>query len=362
MNERHRFLRTMRYEGVDRPPWIPPSLWVDTRTRWEGEGLPAGMSVCDYLQIPDLRFLYLGPETGVFPHFQETILSRDGRFITGIDKNGITYRREDRSSSMPEYVDFPIKTPRDLETFMEERFSPDRIDERYPGDWEQRIALGSDPDRRELTFVDGGCIYGWLRRLAGVETCSLLFCEEPALVDRFLERVHTIAMHGLERVLSRTTPDYIGFGEDIAFRTSTLISPAMFRRFLLPRYKAACDYAAARGLDCVWYDSDGCLYPLMDLYLEAGVNGFAPLEVAAGMHPVEVRRRFGKEVRMIGGFDKRILAGDKPGIAREVERLRPLIEGGGYIPACDHHVPPDVSLENYAYFIHSLQGTETSLP
>jgi uroporphyrinogen decarboxylase len=118
---------------------------------------------------------------------------------------------------------------------------------------------------------------------------------------------------------------------------------------------ASCDLAAAHGVDCVWYDSDGCLYPFMALYLEAGVNGFAPLEVAAGMHPVEVRGRIGTQIRMMGGFDKRILAGDKAGITREIDRLRPVIEQGGYIPACDHNVPPDVSLENYAYYMQELQ-------
>jgi hypothetical protein len=74
------------------------------------------------------------------------------------------------------------------------------------------------------------------------------------------------------------------------------------------------------------------------------------------MHPVDVRRRFGKEIRMIGGFDKRIVAGSKADIAREVEWLRPVVAEGGYIPACDHDVPPNVSLENCVYFIHCLQS------
>ena len=187
-----------------------------------------------------------------------------------------------------------------------------------------------------------------------MENSSILFYEATELVDRFFDRVHEIAMHGLERVLSRTTVDYVGWGEDIAYKTSTLISPAMFRKFLFPRYKASCDYAAQHGVDITWYDSDGCLFPVMDLYREAGITGFTPLEVAAGMDPVEVRRRYGKWVRMSGGFDKRILARDKAGIAGEVQRLRPVIDEGGYMPACDHNVPPDVSLDNYAFFAECL--------
>ena len=356
MNERERFLRTMRYQEVNRPPLLPCGPWVETLARWRREGLPPDTSLEDYLGLSPLRSVYLGPTTGVFPQFEETVLEEDERMVIFIDRNGITNRRIKHSSAMPEYLEYPIKTPRDLETFMEERFGLDRIEERYPPDWDKRMQIGADPDRDVITFVDGGCIFGWLRRLAGVERASYLFYEAPELVDRFMGRVHEIAMRGLERVLPRVTPDYLGFGEDIAFRTSTLISPDMFKRFLYERYRASCKLAAAHGVDICWYDSDGHLYPFMDLYLEVGIRGFAPMEVAAGMDPVVMRQRYGNAVHMVGGFDKRILAAGKAKIEKEVERLLPVIAGGGYIPACDHHVPPDVSLENYTFFVNCWMG------
>lgn len=345
----------MRYQDVDRPPWLLSALWVDTERRWRGEGLAAGCSVAAHLGLPEVKLLCVGPPTGVFPQFEPTVLEEDETMVKAIDKNGIAYRREKNSSSMPEYTDYPIQSAADLEAFMESRFSLDAIEDRYTEDWRQRMERGSNPDREEITYVDGGCIYGWFRRLAGVATSSILLHEEPERVDRFIGRVHDIAMHGMERVFERTGADYLGFGEDIAFKSSTLISPDMFKRFLLPRYKAACDLAARHGVDIVWYDSDGHLFPFMDLYLEAGIRGFAPLEIAAGMDPVQIRRRYGNAVHMVGGFDKRILAGDKAGIEKEVRRLAPVIEEGGYIPACDHNVPPDVSLENYTFFIECLR-------
>ncbi|MFP4343682.1 MAG: hypothetical protein ACLFU8_03210 [Anaerolineales bacterium] len=67
--------------------------------------------------------------------------------------------------------------------------------------------------------------------------------------------------------------------------------------------------------------------------------------------PVEYRERFGKALRMLGGFDKRILAGERDAIEREVHRLAPLVEEGGYIPFCDHLVPPDVPFENYLFYL-----------
>jgi uroporphyrinogen decarboxylase len=59
---------------------------------------------------------------------------------------------------------------------------------------------------------------------------------------------------------------------------------------------------------------------------------------------------------MMGGFDKRLLAGDLDGIRAEVERLAPLVEEGGFIPFCDHLVPPDAPLENYIFFYHQARA------
>jgi uroporphyrinogen decarboxylase len=354
MNERERFLRTMRYEEVDRPPFFLKDPWPDTLARWRQEGLPADKSIAEYLGLPEVRLIYAGPETGVFPRFEERIISEDCDFVVGITSEGVTYRRHKNSHAMPHH-DFPIKTGRDLEAFIEERFSLDNIEERYPENWEETIARCSDENRDFISFLDGGNLYGHLRNLAGVECSSFLFYEEPELVGKFFEHVFQIAMHGLERALARTKVDYLGFGEDIAFKTSTLISPAMFRKWLFPRYKEICAYAAKRGVDITWYDSDGCLYPFMDMYLEAGINGLAPLEVAAGMDPVEVRRRYGKRVRMIGGIDKREVAKGPVAIREEIYRKKNLIKEGGYIPTIDHSIPPDISLENFRRLINTLR-------
>ena len=103
-------------------------------------------------------------------------------------------------------------------------------------------------------------------------------------------------------------------------------------------------------------DSDGDIRELIPLWLECGINCFLPLEVAAGMDVVKLRAQYGRDVLMIGGFDKRILAQDKQEIRQELERIRPVIEGGGYIPNCDHGVPHDVPFENVCFFVEYLKS------
>jgi uroporphyrinogen decarboxylase len=142
----------------------------------------------------------------------------------------------------------------------------------------------------------------------------------------------------------------IYFWEDMAYRAGPLISPAMFREFMLPRYRRITDLARRYGIDTVFVDSDGDVSKLIPLWLEAGINGVYPMEVAAGMDVVALRREYGRDLLMTGGIDKRVLAQDREAIDRELEVKVPLAEQGGYISHIDHAIPHDVPYANFAYY------------
>jgi uroporphyrinogen decarboxylase len=85
--------------------------------------------------------------------------------------------------------------------------------------------------------------------------------------------------------------------------------------------------------------------------MEAGVDAIWPMERAANMDPIKLRRKFGKDLRLWGGVDKRELTKTKENIDKHLASLYPLIEEGGFIPTVDHTVPPDISLENFRYYM-----------
>jgi hypothetical protein len=102
-------------------------------------------------------------------------------------------------------------------------------------------------------------------------------------------------------------------------------------------------------------DSDGYMAELMPLWIEAGFNCCFPVEVAAGNDIVAYRRQYGRQMAYLGGLDKRALA--TGGEAMRVEIMRvvpPLLEEGGFIPGCDHGVPPDVSWPNFVEYTRLL--------
>jgi hypothetical protein len=114
------------------------------------------------------------------------------------------------------------------------------------------------------------------------------------------------------------------------------------------------DLAHSKGVEFTWYDSDGNLRQLIPDYFDVGINCIAPCEVAADMQPNELRRDFGKDLRMLGGIDKREIARGKDSIDTEIERLKPVIDEGGFLPAIDHSVPSDISWDDYQYFIERI--------
>ena len=101
-------------------------------------------------------------------------------------------------------------------------------------------------------------------------------------------------------------------------------------------------------------NSDGDITSLIPVWLEAGINVLYPFEVQAGMDVVKVRQKYGRNLRMWGGIDKRVLAIGHEAIDKELERVEPLVREGGYIPSLDHSIPPDVSYSNYLYFMERL--------
>jgi uroporphyrinogen-III decarboxylase len=73
------------------------------------------------------------------------------------------------------------------------------------------------------------------------------------------------------------------------------------------------------------------------------------------MDAVRLRERFGRELRLMGGIDKRAMIAGPAEIDAELARVAPLCAEGGFIPWCDHHVPPDVPLRHYQYYVQQMK-------
>jgi len=354
MSVRERFLRTMRYEPVDRPLRPPPgNPWPATRERWEREGLPKGVNLAEYFGMDDLKIRHVGIETLFWPPFAVEVLEETDEFVIRINERGVKVREFKDGSSMPEFLEYPIKGPESL-GWLRERLAWRA--ERVLPDWLAQARRWREEDC--VLLCNGGMYFAFLNEHLGTDHLMLMYFDHPEFIHEINDRLCALCERALELALAEIELDFIGYHEDMAYKNGSLISPAMFREFMTPYYRRISQVADRFGVDLRYMDSDGDIRELIPLWLECGIGLMSPLEVAAGMDVVALRREYGRKLTMVGGFDKRILAADRAAITREFARLRPVLEEGGYQLSCDHGVPPDVPLANYAHLCELLRTLE----
>jgi uroporphyrinogen decarboxylase len=139
--------------------------------------------------------------------------------------------------------------------------------------------------------------------------------------------------------------------EDFAMKGGPLLGPHTFREFIFPHLKRLVAFFRDKGIRYVAVDSDGDPTVLIPLLMDAGVDTVWPVERASDVSPLQWRRRYGKDLRIWGGVDKRVLPQGPAAIRNHLAEFIPLIEEGGFIPTIDHTVPPDVSWDNFRHYM-----------
>jgi uroporphyrinogen decarboxylase len=139
--------------------------------------------------------------------------------------------------------------------------------------------------------------------------------------------------------------DMLNLRDDLGYKQTTFVSLDMYKTLIKPAHKKAADWAHKKGIK-VRLHSCGFVMPFMAEFVDAGMDAFHPMEVKAGMDPLEMKKRFGGDLVLHGGVNA-MLWKNLDAVTAEMERLIPVLkENGGYIFAADHSIPNDVSFEN----------------
>jgi len=375
MTDRERFHATMGFEPADRVLYWEQGFWAGAVERWYGEGMPRrhgvtgdpaygdtvrgpatpiapGDKVCHDvgesagLDKPSLRVpveLYLSPP------FEEEVLEHRGDRVTVRDPMGIVSDRPRSKDSIPHFLSWPVENEADFERIASERLDPDAPG-RFPDDWEAQVARLNAYDGVVAIGGHPCGFFGAARYLMGEVALLMGFLERPELVRRIIQHLADLWATLYERILSDVKVDCVHIWEDMSFKNGPLISPALFREFMVPAYQKVTEVARGHGVKAILVDTDGDCSALIPLFLEGGVTGLYPFEVQAGMDVREIREAYPK-LQILGGVDKKELAGSAEQIDLELTRRIPgMVSRGGYIPMGDHQIPPDVPWENYQHY------------
>jgi len=367
MDSRERFLRTLEFKPAN-PPWVRGGLglWDETIERWRAEGWD-GTPLDEFFGGDEL--VHVAPYYGPAPPFAHQVLGEDETTVLYVNHEGILMRefKINRDMSMPQFIKFPVENEAEWRTFAAERLALNP-EERLNEDWRGRVAPyknrpdgsggapeGVDPPPRQCWADRWGGFFGPIRNMTGLERLCTAFYDEPAWVERMMEERADAMIAITDEVLKHTDFDLFFFWEDMAYRAGPLVGPKLYRKFAFKHYRRVCDWLHSRGIKHIGLDSDGDISLLIPIWLDAGLDVLWPFEVQAGMDVLKVRRQFGRDLAIWGGIDKRALVEGGETMRREVDRVMPLVEEGGYIPELDHSVPPDVSWPNFCEYMAYLK-------
>jgi len=303
---------------------------------------------------PDPSTINLGP----IPPFEDKIIKEDGRYRVWVDSLGITQMgfQDDWKDGWSGFatrvfMDFPVKNWKDF-LQMKKRYNPKDF-RRYPKNWDEIVKTYGKRDY-PLSVEIGGPFW-WTRDMVGLKKIMTGIYKEPDFIKEIMDFCAEFHMEALKKALEDVNVDYVMLNEDVGYKKGPMIGPEAVKKFMGPAYREIVKFFQDRDVKVIGVDSDGNVEPLIPVWLELGINCVSPCEVASGMDVVKLGKQYPRLV-MIGGIDKRELAKDKKAIEKEVlYKVPTLVERGGYFPGVDHAVPPDISLENFKYFISLLK-------
>ncbi|HUU22022.1 MAG TPA: uroporphyrinogen decarboxylase family protein [Phycisphaerae bacterium] len=361
MTHRECFQKVMAGQVTDWVPNYELGLWGHTVQRWLDEGLPRDRAYLgDMFEGEPLfqldRRAFARLNIWMIPPFEYEVIEQTDRYEVFRDGGGIVHRALREGTvrgtrmSMDAYLEHPVRDRASWRD-VKRRYDP-AAPVRYPLWWDEQARLWQGRDYPLCLLSNGSFgLYSQLRSWVGTENISYLFYDDPALVEEMIEFNTEFLLGLIDRALREVRFDYFNFFEDCAGKGGPLFGPEQFGKFFRKPYRRITDRLRRGGIESIWLDSDGDCRALIPLWQEAGVNCFWPLERASDMDPVALRRQFGGDIVLCGGVDKREIAKGPKAIDAELERLRPVVERGGYIPHIDHTVPPSVSYRDFLYYM-----------
>jgi uroporphyrinogen decarboxylase len=339
MTSRERFARMYAHQEADRVPIID-SPWGATIERWHREGMPQGMSFVDYFGLDHVASISVDNS----PRYESKVLEETEEYRVYTTRWGATQREWRHAASTPEFLDFTIVDP-DSWAQAKKRMTPtrdrvnwDRLKEHYPR-W-----------REKGHWIEAGLWFGfdvthaWM---VGTERILMALVEKPEWCMDIFSHMLELDLALLDMVWEAGyTFDAVDWPDDMGYKYNQFFSLATYRELLKPFHKRAIDWAHAKGARAHLH-SCGNVNPFLPELVEIGLDALNPLEVKAGMDPLQVKRTYGRKLVLHGGVNA-VLWTDPEAIKAEMERVVPVLkEGGGYIFSSDHSVPSSVSLEDF---------------
>lgn len=371
MNNRQRLKAILNYENYDRMPVVHFGYWEETLEKWcmdghlipeeikyVSDGSPNEIALSRKLGFDFNYFTTFQDKSGfgsLFPAFEPRVQEElaDGTYKL-LNEDGAIVLQKKGVRSIPAEVGHLLVDRKSWEDFYlpKLQYSEDRFDTKAI----QKVVEDSETREQPLGLYCKS-LFGQIRNWMGVEGISYLYADDEELYDEIICTVGELSYKVTKKILeSGAMFDFAHFWEDICFKNGPLVSPSIFEEKVGPYYKKITELLKRYSVDIVSVDCDGVIDTLIPTWINNGVNTMFPVEVGTwGASIKPWREKYGKAIRGVGGMNKNVFAEDYSAVDVEIERLKPLVELGGFIPCPDHRIPPTAKWENVQYYCDRMR-------
>ena len=194
------------------------------------------------------------------------------------------------------------------------------------------------------------CLFEMICRLRGMEHAILDLADNSELSNTLLEKSADFAIEISEKACNQFELDWLWTGDDVGGQLAMIMNPQCWRDLIRPHLQKIFNVGKSKGL-WVAYHSCGAIRPIIPDLIEMGLDVLNPIQCnCPGMDPIELKKDFGKYLTFMGGVDTVNLLpnGSVEDVRRETAKLIEgmTIDGGGFILAASHTVPPETPMDN----------------
>jgi len=331
------------HREADRVPIID-GPWGATIERWHREGMPEDVDFVDFFGLD--RVAHIGADNS--PRYEAKVVEETDDYVINTSTWGVTSKSWKHAASTPEYLDFTVVDP-DSWREAKARMTPDRdrVDwdhlKKHYGTW-----------REQGYWIMAGLWFGfdvthaWL---VGTERLLMALKTDPEWCMDLFNHYLDVHLALFDQIWDAGYEfDSVMWCDDLGFRDNQFFSVDTYREILKPVHQRAVDWAHAKGAQAHLH-SCGNITPFIPEFLDIGLDALNPLEVKAGMDPIDLKRTYGDDLVLHGGINA-MLWDDVDAITAEMRRVVPILrENGGYVFSSDHSVPSSVSLDNFRHIV-----------
>ncbi|MEN8250950.1 MAG: uroporphyrinogen decarboxylase family protein [Bacteroidota bacterium] len=321
MKPKERVLATLEHRKADRVPRF--EIWIDDLLEELGQSDPVS------------AYVNLGQDCVMMPTCNPP---ESNAWKEGVDEWGRVW-----GNGM--YHNGVLNTLEDIE-----KYSPPMNDvEKYFDDIRIKEVRETYPDHCLIYGTHNGPFIASYMSM-GLEAFFIRLIEDPAFVQQLLD-IRTEWCIAIYKKAISLGADVLVIGDDAASGTGPMISPDMWREYILPCHRRIVE---ALDVPVIWH-SDGNIESLLPMAVEAGFAGVHGVDSIAGMDLAKIKQKYGQDLVLIGNVDVRVLFdSDLEAVRAEVDRcIAQGAPGGGFmIASCNsicEGMNPDAVAEMFRY-------------